>query len=291
MAIGAITGISYPHNDHNCSSSQDAQDVRWKVMATSMSVAFMHLLRNSWVHFTQMLGTNSLGLLVAIPTTLIGIGVTLFIVFRRKGLTAMKQEWKDTATTTGVVSLTIICIVYLPIFIWSVVTTAYDGHRKLQAKNLAIQKKLDLYDGPSIYYISSTNPAFGNIANATRAFGQISNPVSVLDEQKRPCQIRITAPKSNQELRETLTVIAVSAGCHVLQLGDSDMEPDLEAETNQGALPDFLLVHMAKDYPERGFLTMLGNVFAVKRTFALPPTFPKNVVWIQIGNGSPWRRH
>ena len=259
-------------------------------MPTSMSAAFMHLLRNSWVHFTQMLGTNSLGLLVAIPTTLIGIGATLFIVFRRKGLIAMKQEWKDTATTTAVVSLTVIFIVYLPIFAWSVVKTVYDNHRELQFKNLAIQKRLDMYVGPSVYYISPADPAFGNIANATRAFGQISNPASVLDELKRPCQLRITAPRANKELRETLTVLAVNAGCHVMQLGNSDVDPDLEAEANEGALPEYLLVHMSRDHPERGFLTMLGNVFSVKRTFELPPTFPKNVIWIQIGNGLAWRK-
>ena len=66
-------------------------------------------------------------------------------------------------------------------------------------------------------------------------------------------------------------------------------EPDDEAL--RGALKDAILIHMKKTVPDRAaFVVALGNVFSVRRTYDLPSGSPDELVWIQIGEGNPWRK-
>jgi hypothetical protein len=66
---------------------------------------------------------------------------------------------------------------------------------------------------------------------------------------------------------------------------------DPQDEILRGALDNAVVVHMVKEPAQRdGFITELGNVFSVQRTYEVPPGSPPELVWIQIGHGYPWRK-
>jgi len=52
---------------------------------------------------------------------------------------------------------------------------------------------------------------------------------------------------------------------------------------------DAVLIHMPKDPVRDGFVVALGNSFSVRRSYDIPAGSPDRFVWLQIGQGSPWR--
>ena len=182
-------------------------------------------------------------------------------------------------------------LVYGPILFYEgLVSTVYNDHQQLVERNNTLVARLESLSGESPYSISLNNPQFGNIINATAAFTAISNPNVGLSPAKHACRIKITAPKENQEIATVISYIAQSTGCAVLPQRDPDIDPTVTTEAQLGSLTGCILIHMDKNFPEGGFLPELGNVFSIKRTTAIPQTLAKNIVWIQIGGGSVWRK-
>jgi hypothetical protein len=85
--------------------------------------------------------------------------------------------------------------------------------------------------------------------------------------------------------------MAARVGCNVIYPNNPDLNPDEAAEADRGPVPNYVVVHASKDNPKaEAFTTMLSNVFGIKRAYTLPPKSPPNLVWLQLGTGSLWRR-
>jgi hypothetical protein len=141
------------------------------------------------------------------------------------------------------------------------------------AENSAIAKK------ESPFSISPDNE-FASITNTIQAFRFLA------PQQSNACLIKITAPKENKQVASILSNLG-STFCRVDWL-DNPAAP--EEEVLRGSVRDALLIHMAKEPPKDGFLVALGNAFKVRRSYDLPAGSPDGLVWIQIGQGSPWRK-
>jgi hypothetical protein len=130
------------------------------------------------------------------------------------------------------------------------------------------------------YAISTNDPQYPSVTNALHAF-------RFLASQSPNCTIRLTAPPENRNVAQVLSNFAGDF-CKL----DWNYNPaDPQDEILRGAVDNMVVVHMAKEPPQRdGFITELGNVFSVQRTYELPPGSPPEFVWIQVGHGSPWRK-
>jgi hypothetical protein len=131
----------------------------------------------------------------------------------------------------------------------------------------------------SPFSISPDNE-YASISNTIQAFRYLS------PQQAKVCQIKLTAPRENKQVAAVLFNLG-STFCRVDWL-DNPTAP--EEEVLRGSVRDALLIHMAKDPPRDGFLVALGNTFTVRRSYELPAGSPDGLVWIQIGQGAPWRK-
>lgn len=189
--------------------------------------------------------------------------------------------------------------VYSMIFVVSFSLAAFfmawrDEHRRANAldraniemttKHEALRQRLEESKNQntqeSIFAISIDNQ-YASISNTVQAFETLT------PQNSKTCWVRITAPRENRRIVEVLSHLA-STFCRV----DTPYDPTQpDDEILRGALKDAILVHMKKTIPDRGsFITALGNVFSVRRTYDLPSKSPADLVWIQIGPGNPWRK-
>jgi hypothetical protein len=122
----------------------------------------------------------------------------------------------------------------------------------------------------SPFSISPDNE-YASISNTIQAFRYLSPQL---------------APRENKQVAAVLFNLG-STFCRVDWL-DNPTAP--EEEVLRGSVRDALLIHMAKDPPRDGFLVALGNTFTVRRSYELPAGSPDGLVWIQIGQGAPWRK-
>ena len=118
-----------------------------------------------------------------------------------------------------------------------------------------------------------------NVSNTLGAF-------QTLTTSSPTCFVRVTAPFENRGIREVLNRLAV-VYCKI------DKPPDPagpQEDVLKGSVDNGIVIHMAKEPQIRdGFIAEMGNAFAVKRTYGLPPGSPPNLVWIQIGRGYPFK--
>jgi len=264
--------------------------VLWIYFSPRWSASLHHLLRLSWRNFLLREGSTGTGFISPIIVSLASVVATLLFIGYLHGREAMLKNWWETTAITTLVTVTVLLAVYGPQFVFTSVQTAYESHQILVNKNEALERKLVAYGDASKYHLSRNNPEFGNISDTTIAFAQIANPAFGTEESKRPCRVEITAPKENDDVRRTLDMIAASVGCVSAIQNSVDIDPRMEVFATTGAIYGYVLIHMPKDYNERGFITSLGNIFSVKRTYEVPPSIPRGTIWIQIGPGSVWRR-
>ena len=129
-------------------------------------------------------------------------------------------------------------------------------------------------------------------SNTVMAFGYLRDLSGRTVDPNSPCKVKITAPPENEAIKGTLASIASAFNCYVpLSIGTAETNPELRAEAFTTALPNVVLIHAAKDNSRSdGFVTAMGNSFHVQRTYDLPPRSPQDLVWVQIGSGSVWRK-
>lgn len=155
----------------------------------------------------------------------------------------------------------------------------YQDHCRLRDENDKMRE--ELAKKPTNPYEISVNDEYASITNTIQAFRFLMPP------QSKTCWVRITAPRENRHIASILAGFA-TIFCRVDAPHDPS-EPD--DAVLQGSLNDKILVHMKKTIPDRGsFITALGNSFSVRRTYDLPPDLPEETVWLQIGQGNPWRK-
>lgn len=126
----------------------------------------------------------------------------------------------------------------------------------------------------------SMDNEFASISNTMQSFRYL------MPQQSNSCLMQITAPRENREVAALLTKL----GGNFCQVNWIDNPTTPEEEVLQGSIRDALLIHMAKDPLRDGFVTGMGNTFTVRRSYELPAGSPDGLVWIQIGQGAPWRK-
>lgn len=243
--------------------------------------AFWHLLLTSADKSVDYFSTSKLAVTVAVAAFLF----PFIRVWSKEGFRVMLKNVKRDIGISGALVVT----VWICVYAWSLVNAVYESHQSLVAGNKKLHDELQLYKGPSIYYMTTKNPAYSGTVNTVTAFGYLANPVFTSPESQRPCQLKITAPPENDDLAVTLRGLAIAVGCSVISGTKRDIDPHIEKEENEGTIRDFILVHAKEAYSLTGFIGGLSNSFSVRRTYSMPANLGDNVIWIQIGPGSPWR--
>ncbi len=94
----------------------------------------VNLLGRSGHAFIESLGTTTLGFFAQPLVSLLIVVITLGIIFgRRGGIVGVKTHVRESITTTLVVGVTALLLVYGAIFGWSVIKTIYIDHMSLVA--------------------------------------------------------------------------------------------------------------------------------------------------------------
>jgi hypothetical protein len=111
--------------------------------------------------------------------------------------------------------------------------------------------------------------------------------------------LAITAPQANQEIADFLYRLMIEAGLRVQRLQIPDHSINLDAPDFPQGGPASITLHGTNVLNER-LLGILQNCLTVRTTSKVidglfewyrTRTAPEqNVVWIEIGNGSPWRQ-
>jgi hypothetical protein len=252
---------------------------------------FINLLRASRDSFLLALGATGLGWWVqAIILFLVTEGATYFVVWCRRGKGAMKARASENILTGFYVWLIVLVFVYVPIFGWSVIRTVYHDHQALTESNGRLRAEVDRLKNKGVYETSFLN-SYAYI-NTVQAFGYLRGFGGVAANPRSSCDVKITAPAENEAIRQALSQIASAFGCFLPTTGGtSDTNPDIRAEISTGAIPNVVVIYAGRENSgAAGFAGAMGNSFHIQRVYDLPPKSQPNLVWIQIGPGSVWRK-
>jgi hypothetical protein len=130
------------------------------------------------------------------------------------------------------------------------------------------------------YAIAFDDPEYINVSNTLHAFRDLS-------VQSPHCFIRITAPFKNRGVAQVLT----NLGGDFCRIDSSRNPAEPPDDILKGSVDNGIVIHMAKEPQTRdGFVVEMGNVFAVRRSYDLPPGSPPDLIWIQIGRGYPFKK-
>jgi hypothetical protein len=158
--------------------------------------------------------------------------------------------------------------------LWSAMGIVYGEHRAFQG----------LRDKTMADHITFANPQWPAFVNSVMSFMPLVHPQYYVDSAN-PCQMKITAPKENRDIAETLAQLASAVGCNVQPLGNLDLDPDVGSEAAKDAVPNVILIHMRRNPTIDLAPTGLENVFSIRRSYDVPVGSPANFVWLQIGTG------
>jgi hypothetical protein len=139
---------------------------------------------------------------------------------------------------------------------------------------------------PSPMFVSEKYLAGRNMLLAINAFLSLPELRSLTPK----CSLRITAPKENGTVAQTLNQLASISGCRVdVSVGD-DLHPEIEESNLAGTTPNFVTVHAPKEPKYENFVGALNMFFHLKRKYdVINEGKPSQMIWIQIGSGSPWQ--
>jgi hypothetical protein len=237
----------------------------------------LHLFARSFFAIPGVLGSTWAG--IGFPIIVILIGE--FVGAWHFGWKAMLENWKK-ATWVGFEALG---IGYTLLFLWCAMLTTYADHQALVARNHALQSQ-EINDPYEKSFIGSYA-----YTNTLQAFGYLVRDPRRQPNEHSDCQIKITADPANRTLAMSIRSIAAAMGCYIVQ---EPLDPDNDSEAwneIRQSLPGFVVIHaMRGNIRADGFLTGMCNSFHVQRSYNLPAGSPNNLVWLQIGNGSVWRR-
>jgi hypothetical protein len=93
-----------------------------------------HLVNLFWSSvrvFVSSIGTNLLGFLLILGDSVASIGISVFRILRKEGISAMREHWKRTAWVAIQTAFAVTLVIYGPVAIYSVVKTVYDDHQGL----------------------------------------------------------------------------------------------------------------------------------------------------------------
>jgi len=243
---------------------------------------FAHLLLRICLAWIRFLGT-SLGGIIA--------QVAILLLTEVQGGWGRVETWRTNwkgGLRRGIYAL---FWVWGLAFIFSSLKTVYYDHQELAARVHSLEqenealKRAHADKGQSPFTISFDSE-YSSIVNTVSAFNAL-----VPQKKDKACLIKVTAPQENIQVARVLLSLAAAVGCRVAELGNPGTNPDARQEANNGAVRDSIVIHMMKNPLRDGFVTGMGNTFSVRRSYALPQASPQDLVWLQIGSGSPWRKH
>jgi hypothetical protein len=261
------------------------------LFAPGWRTPLFHLFAHSWRSFLFSIGTTGPGFVSPLLISLLGVIAALLCIGYLRGKDAMLRDWRENTAITALVTLTVLLVVYGPQFAWVFVRVVHEDHKNLVHSNQTLKQENQRLSGRTQYETSMLNSfAF---TNTVHAFAYLQNPQAGNSlATKTPCQIKVTAPKENEAVQYMLFQIAGSVGCNLIERDlNPNLNPDFQAQATDGATTDFLLIHAAKDNSRaNSFINDMSNTFSVKRTYTLPNGSPHNLIWIQVGPGSIWRK-
>jgi hypothetical protein len=241
--------------------------------------SILHLILGSARMAVSWMGTTFLAVAV-LATPFVA---RLILAYRAERWTGVKKAIRSASKYT--------VLIWAILFIIGMGRFVYEDHSRLVAENKKLRMAATNTNTATVsQYAFSPNNEYASISNTMQAFAILVNPISGPDSRSA-CQVKVTAPNENMWIGKMLSAMAARAGCNVIYPNNPDLLPDEAAEAGRGAVPNYIVVHASKDNPKaEAFTTMLSNVFGIKRAYTLPAKSPQNLVWLQLGTGSFWRK-
>jgi hypothetical protein len=258
--------------------------------------------------FFGSLGTTALGFFVPLIISAVSIGITLTIIFRRRGKEGVKQHWQESVTTAAWVSVTVLFAVYGTIFAWNIIKEVYVDHATLVQEKSDLSAEVTKLKTPTPNAYRYRNEI--DVRTVTKLGSQLTEIFGrQLGGQKKPTTgfpleitFVFTAPKENEAFKNDLESLVI-LGCHSLTSPGCNIEPvpnpEIEVDTGIPA-PRYpgIVLHWTESTtgPIKTVLeNYLGKCFIVRNSPLMPTAVSKlNVtqsetfVWLEIGRGSPW---
>lgn len=243
-----------------------------------MLLPLWHLVWRSLVYFPSELSGNWLSVLLPAAIYAIREGIRVSEV----GWRAMK--WKTIERDTW-----IMIGAYCVLFLWAVIHTVFTVHRDAQTQNKALNAQVEQLRLKTPYERSFVG-SFG-FTNTVQGFAMLRGIFNQTDFYNPPCRVKVSSPPEYYPVGDTLTSIAQALGCQVDgPARNLNLNPDARLEA-ENAPKDVVLIHAARgDQKADGFTVAMSNTFHVQRAYVLPPGSTSDLVWIEIGSGSIWRK-
>jgi len=253
--------------DPGISVSQLAQG-KTEVRAMGVFKSILHLILDSASMAVSWMGTTFLAVAVLAGPFVF----RLFVGYRA-------NKWRGVAQALSSASR-YQCAVWAILFLIGMGRFIYRDHTSLMTANAALIKENKELRSLKPPFTISVDDEYASITNTVQAFRFL------MPQQTDTCRVRITAPRENMSIAKVLGSLA-SIFCRV-DIPYNPSEP--EDETLRGSVKDAILVHMPRGSTRDSFVVALGNTFSVRRTYDMPVRSPDKLVWLQIGQGSPWRK-
>lgn len=262
---------------------------------------FLNLLHRSWAALVSASSTSTLGFVLwTIGVTVIGWTATVaakwFELWRAKRNQPLRSAL-DASFVPGMFLLGGMAVFVFVTYGYFVMRTVYDDHQYFVAQNgqLAENNKALSADVQwRKHNISTTDAVFPNVIYLLQAFSIYRH---ALNGQR--CVVMITAPRESAALASAVAQFSNSvSNCFTVGPVDATSNPDAEAATMTGMVPDMVVFHAAKgDKAANALMGALGNQIRLKLSYqpppkdfySLPPSVgPVHVVWLQFGTDSKW---
>jgi hypothetical protein len=242
------------------------------------------------------MGMSVLGI-IGIAVAIIGVGVRLIIAFKPPN----SERVKGTLGHLGYILLAMGCVI-LAILIWILyvpLTLQLPFRRRTEANPVANVVEAPT-PGPAVNQDVASAPTPQAVWNVpaspqTGPTGPILaiEFVNTFNRLPKPCTIRITGPRN--EFVSTISWLLANGGPNGTTI--CDLQKD-ESPTNASvpepmkpAMEPGIVVHWNQDFkPGEDIVHYLTTAtLNIRLSHSLPANSPANLIWLDIGPGSPWK--
>jgi hypothetical protein len=199
------------------------------------------------------------------------------------------QHIRDNVKTTALVATAVFLLVYGLQFAWATVSTVLADHKSLLARIRLLHNEtenlkhsLETWKQPA----SMSGGPVGPIAAV--------EIVDLFRKLPQPCLVRVTYHDDTKEFGETLKWILTQpqgASCKEDQQPNEPISVDTQGETPIPTNESGIVFHCKQTFAAGNELaqTLYRSGYRIVMSHKMPPNSQDNLVWLDIGHGSPWK--
>lgn len=263
-----------------------------------------NLLGRSWIATVTAFGTTTLGfvvwtLLLSAVGWCVNVAASWYKLRKNQSPHPFSQALRESLLAGKLLAAVIGLILFVSYSVFFA-RTVYQDHQSLVSDKAVLNNKnADLTKQVEVrrHTMVPGDPVFGNTIYLLQAFNIYRHA-----QNGKPCVILLSAPSDGGLMASMVAQFSNSvSGCFTFGPFPPDSDPDVEKRTTDGAVPNKIVFHAARDDKAADQLFMsLGNLIQLKRSYEMPSVAERthmyriptqgqeDLVWLQFGTNVRW---